>query len=127
MRRSTYQQPLPPDLAAQTASGHYGDRRAVEGKWHVYPEMAAAGLWTTATDLARFAIEIQQSLAGKSSKVLSQATTRQMLTMESGTTTASAGDHRQRRGADVRAQRRDAGFDALLLAFAEHPGRASWS
>ncbi len=77
MTRSTYQQPLPPDRATQTASGHSANRRAVEGKWHVYPEMAAAGLWTTPTDLARFAIEIQQSLAGKSSKVLSQATTRQ--------------------------------------------------
>jgi hypothetical protein len=39
--------------------------------------MAAAGLWTTATDLARFAIETQQALAGKSNKVLSQAMTRE--------------------------------------------------
>jgi hypothetical protein len=39
--------------------------------------MAAAGLWTTATDLARFAIETQQALAGKSHKVLSQAMTRE--------------------------------------------------
>ena len=119
MGRSTYQQPLPPDLAAQTASGHYADRRAVEGKWHVYPEMAAAGLWTTATDLARFAIEIQQSLAGKSSKVLSQATTRQMVTMERndyGLGLAITGSGAARTFGH---NGRDAGFDALLLAFAE--------
>lgn len=47
---------------------------------HIYPEMAAAGLWTTATDLARFAVEVQQSLAGRSNKVLSQAMTREQLT-----------------------------------------------
>ena len=119
MSRSTYQQPLPPDRAVQTASGHYADRRAVEGKWHVYPEMAAAGLWTTATDLARFAIEIQQSLAGKSSKVLSQGTTRQMLTMEKndyGLGLAVTGSGAARTFGH---NGRDAGFDALLLAFAE--------
>ena len=47
---------------------------------HVYPEMAPAGLWTTPSDLARYAIEVQQSLAGKANHVLSAAMVRQMLT-----------------------------------------------
>ncbi len=42
--------------------------------------MAAAGLWTTPTDLARFAIEIEQSLVAKANHVLSAEMTRQMLT-----------------------------------------------
>jgi CubicO group peptidase (beta-lactamase class C family) len=42
--------------------------------------MAAAGLWTTPSDLARFAIGIQQSLAGTSNPVISQNLTQQMLT-----------------------------------------------
>ena len=50
------------------------------GRWHIYPEMAAAGLWTTPTDLAKFAIEIAQSKNGKSNKVLSQKTVEEMLT-----------------------------------------------
>jgi CubicO group peptidase (beta-lactamase class C family) len=120
MSSSTYQQPLPPDRAAQTASGHYADRSAVSGKWHVYPEMAAAGLWTTPTDLARFAIEVQQSLAGTSNKVISQAMARQQFTEQkssgyalglalSGSGAARTFGHNGR----------DAGFDAMMIAFAE--------
>jgi CubicO group peptidase (beta-lactamase class C family) len=43
MRDSTYEQPLPPARAVLAASGTYADGRVVQGKWHVYPEMAAAG------------------------------------------------------------------------------------
>ena len=44
------------------------------------PEMAAAGLWTTPTDLARFAIEIALSTQGKANHVLSQKSAQEMLT-----------------------------------------------
>jgi CubicO group peptidase (beta-lactamase class C family) len=120
MTSSTYQQPLPVDRAALTASGHYSDRSAVSGKWHVYPEMAAAGLWTTPTDLAQFAIEIQQSLAGRSNKVLSQAMTREQLTDVNhsdyglGLALSGTGDART-----FGHNGRDAGFDAMMIAFAE--------
>lgn len=84
MKNSTYDQPLPADKTAKAAMGHRSSGEIVKGKFHTYPEMAAAGLWTTPTDLAKFAIEIQQSKAGKSNKVLSQAMTTQMLTKQSG-------------------------------------------
>src|SRR6185369_11936721 len=58
MTHSTYSQPLPDDIRKQAASGHRQDGKPVEGKIHVYPEMAPAGLWTTPTDLATFAIEV---------------------------------------------------------------------
>ncbi len=80
MADSTYEQPLPPARAALAASGAYGDGKVVRGRWHVYPEMAAAGLWTTPSDLARFAIEIAVSKQGKANHVLSQAMTNEMLT-----------------------------------------------
>ena len=80
MTNSTYSQPLPDDWRKKAASGHRGDGRLVDGKIHIYPEMAAAGLWTTPTDLAKFAIEVQLSLKGKSNKVLSQAMTEKMVT-----------------------------------------------
>jgi CubicO group peptidase (beta-lactamase class C family) len=80
MNDSSYEQPLPANRAAMTAAGVYGDGREVHGKWHVYPEMAAAGLWTTPTDLAKFAIEIALSKNGKSNRILSQKMTQEMLT-----------------------------------------------
>jgi CubicO group peptidase (beta-lactamase class C family) len=84
MTHSTYQQPLPKELLPQAAAGHSPKGEAIKGKRHTYPEMAAAGLWTTPTDLARFAIEIQKSRAGKSNKVLSTEMISQMLTVQSG-------------------------------------------
>ena len=119
MTRSTYEQPLPADRAAQTASGYRANGSAVDGRWHVYPEMAAAGLWTTPTDLAKFAIEIQQSLAGKSNKVLSQKMTQQLLTVQiasSGLGFGLSGDGPTRTFGH---NGRDEGFDAQLLAYAE--------
>lgn len=80
MKDSSYNQPLPPPWADHTACGTYGDGKLVHGRWHVYPEMAAAGLWTTATDLAKFAIEIALSKQGKADHVLSEKTTNEMLT-----------------------------------------------
>lgn len=79
MKQSTYQQPLPKHLWAQAACGHQEDGKKVAGNWFTYPEMAAAGLWTTPSDLARCVIELQRSATGKSNKVLSVEMTSQML------------------------------------------------
>jgi CubicO group peptidase (beta-lactamase class C family) len=64
MKESTFDQPLPASIMSSAAAGYSGDGKPVQGKRHVYPEMAAAGLWTTPSDLARFAIGIQKMLAG---------------------------------------------------------------
>ena len=48
--------------------------------FHVYPEKAPAGLWTTPEDLAKFMIEIQLSYYGRSNKILSKRMTRLMFT-----------------------------------------------
>ena len=80
MTNSTYSQPLPDDWRKKAASGHRGNGSTVAGKIHVYPEMAAAGLWTTPADLARFGIEVQLSYAGRSNKILSQQMIEKMVT-----------------------------------------------
>jgi CubicO group peptidase (beta-lactamase class C family) len=81
MTHSTYEQPLPEVLRARSATPYERNGTPVEGGFHTYPEMAAAGLWTTPTDLARFAIELQRSLHGDANHVLSAAMTKQMLTV----------------------------------------------
>jgi CubicO group peptidase (beta-lactamase class C family) len=80
MHNSTYENPLPPERDRNAARAHDRDGKSRGAKWHVYPEMAAAGLWTTAADLARFAIEVQKSAIGESNKVLSRSMVQEMLT-----------------------------------------------
>src|SRR5213075_529077 len=80
MTNSTYSQPLPAEWRAKAATGYRTNGKEVEGKIHIYPEMAAAGLWTTPTDLAKFAIEIQQTAIGRSTRVLTRASVLEMLT-----------------------------------------------
>jgi len=80
MTHSTYEQPLPGGLSSVATTPYRGDGEPVKGGWHTYPEMAAAGLWTTPSDLALLAIEVQKEHAGKSNKILSQEMMRQMLT-----------------------------------------------
>ena len=78
MKDSTFAQPLPGRLAARAARGHRETGEKIKGNWHIYPEMAAGGLWTTPSDLARLVIELQRSKAGKSEKVLSMLSTNEM-------------------------------------------------
>ena len=84
MNHSTYQQPLSSAMETNAAMPYQGDGKPVEGGAHTYPEMAAAGLWTTPSDLARYAIEVQNSLQGKANHVLSAEITHQMLTPGKG-------------------------------------------
>ncbi len=79
MAHSTYQQPLPSDLLPTAATPYKADGSPIPGGPHTYPEMAAAGLWTTPSDLARYILEVQQSLKGKANHVLSQQLTEEML------------------------------------------------
>jgi CubicO group peptidase (beta-lactamase class C family) len=80
MRHSTYEQPLPDDRAGDAATAHPSKNRPVEGKWHVYPEMAAAGLWTTPSDLARAGIDVQSALKGQSGRLLNPDKAVEMMT-----------------------------------------------
>ncbi len=76
MTRSSFIQPLPKNDAVSAATPYRSTGTPVPGGPHTYPELAAAGLWTTPTDLARFALA---AWIGCDTFVLSQSMTRQML------------------------------------------------
>jgi CubicO group peptidase (beta-lactamase class C family) len=80
MTSSFYTQPAPAGKQAILATGYHVNGNVIEGKYHIYPEEAPAGLWTNPTDLCKYIIETQLAYEGKSAKVLSQEYTRLRLT-----------------------------------------------
>jgi len=80
MENSTYAQPLPEQYHAQASAAYDGQGELYEGLWHNYPEQAAAGLWTTPTDLAQYYTAIQGVLGGTQKSILSKETIELMLT-----------------------------------------------
>jgi hypothetical protein len=84
MKQSTYEQPLPERLGDSAAVAYRSSGKEVEGRWHTYPEQAAAGQWTTPSDLARFALGIRAAYLGEEGTILKQATAREMLTERMG-------------------------------------------
>jgi len=80
MEHTFFTQPPPADKLKLLATGYREDGSVVDGKFHVYPEQGAAGLWTTPSDLCKYIIETQLAYEGKSAKVLNQEMTRLRLT-----------------------------------------------
>lgn len=82
MTHSTYEQPLPHTLTGQAATGYLPDGQPLPGGRNIYPELGPAGLWTTPSDLARFAISLQNANAGTANVILNKATAQAMLTSQ---------------------------------------------
>ena len=120
MTHSTYQQPLPADLETAAATPYEANGDAVSGGAHTYPEMTAAGLWTTSPDLARYCIEIEGSLQGKANHVLSQKLTEEMLSQGKGNwglglEIGGSSDNPYFSHGGV-----NAGFEGLFVAYEKH-------
>jgi CubicO group peptidase (beta-lactamase class C family) len=56
MTSSSYEQPYTHIDSVLLATGYDQQGIAIPGKYHIYPEQAAAGLWTNPTELARYVI-----------------------------------------------------------------------
>jgi CubicO group peptidase (beta-lactamase class C family) len=123
MAHSTYRQPLPDDLHELAASGHTQQGAVIPGRWRTYPEMAAAGLWTTASDLAHFGIELQRAKVGLPTRVLTPQMAAQMLSRQVGK--AGLGIFIEGKGAESERfvhSGTNAGFRAMLVAYPSGQG-----
>lgn len=87
---SAFSQPLPDNRANSAARGHYYTGAPVDGRWYIHPELAAAGLWSTPSDLARFVVGIQLALAGQAENPISASMAQQMITPQVRTPTGEA-------------------------------------
>jgi CubicO group peptidase (beta-lactamase class C family) len=124
MSDSGFEQPLPADKRGASATPYDQQGKPVAGGPHTYPEMTAAGLWSTASDMARFAIAVQNALAGKPGALLSRELAQQMvngglggwgLGFDTGGSTAAPWFSHS--GSD-------AGFLAMLIAYQNGDGIA---
>jgi tetratricopeptide (TPR) repeat protein len=115
MKESTYEQPLSASRVAEAAAGYRADGKPVEGKRHVYPEMAVAGLWTTPSDLARFAIGLQKMLRGGKGP-LTKASAENMVTPRLEGYGLGLGTEQKGRTKYFTHGGSDEGFQALLYA-----------
>jgi len=116
MTHSTYEQPLPPDKLKLAAAGYRANGKLLPGKRHTYPEMAAAGLWTTSEDLTRFAIAVGRSLRGDKDSLLSKEMATKMTTPYLPDAEAGLGLFASKFGSEVYVGHdgADEGFQAIL-------------
>ncbi len=117
MTVSTFENPLPEQYHNLAATGYRGNGDEVEGKWPIYPEMAAAGLWTTPSQLILYAQEIQKIYQSQEDGLLKASTVNEMLT---------AGENDHGLGPVVNEHTfghggADEGFRANLVVWKEHP------
>lgn len=82
MRDSSFDQAFPHLRPGRVAHGHRDDGTHLPGGWRVFPQQAASGLWTTAADLAKVAVEIRAAATGEPSRVLDRASAQAMITPE---------------------------------------------
>jgi hypothetical protein len=127
MRESTFEQPLPRALQSKVATPYQADGSPVAGGPHVYPELAAAGLWTTPSDLARYAIGMQRVLAGKAPRVMAASTAQEMLTPVIGQQAIGWVVGGAKENAYFRHGGANAGYRCLLVAYQHGDGVAIMS
>ena len=84
MTDSSFDQPPSAAFAGRAVSGHFSDGRELPRRWHVFPEHAAAGLWSTPTDLAKLLVQLADVWQGLSSIFLRRQTLEEMLTPQNG-------------------------------------------
>jgi CubicO group peptidase (beta-lactamase class C family) len=117
MTASTYAQDLPDAFASHRASAHRPGGERITGEFHRYPEMAAAGLWTTPTDLAQYVLYMQAAVRGSTGELLNPTLAREVVARQSeghglGPELYAAGEFARFGHSGV-----DAGFEASMVGY----------
>jgi CubicO group peptidase (beta-lactamase class C family) len=99
MTDSAFEQPPSPERAVRAARAHLGRGVPAPERWHIYPELAAAGLWTTPRDLSLLAIEIDRARRGQGDRLLDRESAR-LMTTSAGIGAFALGFEMQDRGSD---------------------------
>ncbi|WP_282089144.1 serine hydrolase domain-containing protein [Aquimarina algiphila] len=76
---SSFFDPTFADKNKNVALGYNYDRSLVGSGWRFYPELAAAGLWTTPSDILKFIVAIGDSLNKKPNSLLTADSAKEML------------------------------------------------
>ena len=79
LMNSTFEHNLSEKQQKMIAKAYKEDGKMVDGGYYIYPEKAAAGLWTTSMDYANMIVELEKSYLGESDKIIRPETSRRML------------------------------------------------
>lgn len=80
MHESRFVVQPPPDEESISALGHDATGAPIADGWRAHPELAAGGLWSTPSDIAKWVIAVQRAHAGDKASLFSPEITRQLLT-----------------------------------------------
>src|SRR5215211_5968543 len=118
MTSSVFGEPLPPSLLVRAATGHSAEGREVPDGWRVLPELAAAGLWSTAEDLAHLLTSVADSYKGRPNAVLTRRAVEEMLIPQGGGPYGLGAAVRES-GQDVSLRKRgqNLGYQGYLILF----------
>jgi CubicO group peptidase (beta-lactamase class C family) len=117
MENSTFRQPLPEDLRDRAAVGHDQSGTRLPEGWRTFPEVAAAGLWTTPTEMARFVVHLYESLDGRLGAVLNPELARLMVIPDSAGTALGFSSNED--GSVISKNNASAGFFNSLFTYIE--------
>ncbi|MCX6285885.1 MAG: serine hydrolase [Bacteroidetes bacterium] len=81
LKSSTFDQPISKSKLPLAATGYVLDYQPINGGCDIHPEMAATGLWTNPSELAKMIIEIQKAVQGRSG-FISAKSVNEMLTQQ---------------------------------------------
>ncbi|SDF18929.1 serine hydrolase domain-containing protein [Chitinophaga filiformis] len=119
MRHSQFSIQLPDRMKANAAAGYFSIDKMVDGEYRRYPEQAAAGLWTTPSDLARFMLAVGDSYRGvDSNSILKPSTAQEVLQKIPGGGGLGFGVDGRGDSLRYRHSGGNAGFSCYAVAFA---------